>query len=152
MDALAARFGMTWTLRDTTAERQRVMRQRVMLLVSRFDHCLADLPYRWRLGELPMLPVAVVSNHPREALAHLDLGGVPFHHLPVTRQIKMEQEAQIWALVQETRAEVVVLARYMQCCPTVRRRSCTGVASTSITRFRRASRARGPTTRRTRGG
>ena len=108
MDALAARFGMTWTLRDTAE------RQRVMLLVSRFDHCLADLLYRWRLGELPMVPVAVVSNHPREALAHLDLGGVPFHHLPVTRQTKMEQEGQIWALVQETRAEVVVLARYMQ--------------------------------------
>ena len=108
MGALAARFGMTWTLRDTAE------RQRVMLLVSRFDHCLADLLYRWRLGELPMVPVAVVSNHPREALAHLDLGGVPFHHLPVTRQTKMEQEGQIWALVQETRAEVVVLARYMQ--------------------------------------
>lgn len=108
MDAVAARFGMTWTLRDTAE------RQRVMLLVSRFDHCLADLLYRWRLGELPMVPVAVVSNHPREALAHVDLGGVPFHHLPVTRQTKMEQEAQIWALVQETRAEVVVLARYMQ--------------------------------------
>ena len=108
MGALAARFGMTWTLRDTAE------RQRVMLLVSRFDHCLADLLYRWRLGELPMVPVAVVSNHPREALAHLDLGGVPLHHLPVTRQTKMEQEAQVWALVQETRAEVVVLARYMQ--------------------------------------
>ena len=108
MDALAARFGMTWTLRDTADK------QRVVLLVSRFDHCLADLLYRWRLGELPMVPVAVVSNHPREALAHLDLGGVPFHHLPVTKQTKMEQEAQIWGLVQETRADVVVLARYMQ--------------------------------------
>lgn len=108
MESLAARFGMTWTLRDTAEK------QRVLLLVSRFDHCLADLLYRWRLGELPMDPVAVVSNHPREALARLDLGDVPFHHLPVTRQTKMEQEAQIWALVQETRAELVVLARYMQ--------------------------------------
>lgn len=108
MEALAARFGMTWTLRDTA------QKQRVMLLVSRLDHCLADVLYRWRLGELPMVPVAVVSNHPREALARLDLGDVAFHHLPVTKQTKMEQEAQIWALVQETRAELVVLARYMQ--------------------------------------
>ena len=108
MEALAARFGMSWTLRDTAEK------QRVLLLVSRFDHCLADLLYRWRLGELPMDPVAIVSNHPREALARLDLGDVPFHHLPVTRQTKMEQEAQIWASVQGTRAELVVLARYMQ--------------------------------------
>ncbi len=85
-----------------------------MLLVSRFDHCLADLLYRWRIGELPMELTAIVSNHPRDTYAHLDFTGVPFHHLPVTRATKMEQEAEIWRLFQSTGSELMVLARYMQ--------------------------------------
>ncbi|MFZ6763786.1 formyltetrahydrofolate deformylase [Pseudoroseomonas sp. WGS1072] len=105
---VAARFGMQWTLRDRSEKR------RVMLLVSRFDHCLADLLYRWRIGELPMELTGIISNHPRETYAHLDLTGVPFHHLPVTRATKMEQEAEIWRLFQETRSDLMVLARYMQ--------------------------------------
>ena len=110
-DALATvadRFGMTWTLRD------RAERRRVMLLASKFDHCLADLVYRWRIGELVMDVVAVVSNHPRETYAHVDLSDVPFHHLPVTRETKLEQETQIWSLIKDSGAELVVLARYMQ--------------------------------------
>ena len=87
---------------------------RVMLLVSRFDHCLADLLYRWRIGELPMEMAGIVANHPREAYAHLDVTGVPFHHLPVTRETKPAQEEALWALIQESRTELVVLARYMQ--------------------------------------
>ncbi|MFC4168290.1 formyltetrahydrofolate deformylase [Teichococcus aestuarii] len=102
------RFGMQWTLRERAAKR------RVMLLVSRFDHCLADLLYRWRIGELPMELTGIVSNHPLETYAHLDFTGVPFHHLPVTRATKMEQEAEIWRLFQETRSDLMVLARYMQ--------------------------------------
>lgn len=105
---VAARFGMQWTLRDRSEKR------RVMLLVSRFDHCLADLLYRWRIGELPMELTGIISNHPRETYAHLDFTGVPFHHLPVTRATKMEQEAEIWRLFQETRSDLMVLARYMQ--------------------------------------
>ena len=108
MEGIAARFGMSWTLRDTA------VRRRVMLLVSKFDHCLADILYRWRIGELPMEVAAVVSNHPRETYAHLDLDGVPFHHLPVTRDTKMEQEAEIWRLVRETGTDLAILARYMQ--------------------------------------
>ncbi|MHA6316215.1 formyltetrahydrofolate deformylase [Altererythrobacter sp. CAU 1778] len=88
--------------------------RRVMLMVSKFDHCLADLIYRWRIGELAMEPVAIVSNHPREAIAHTPLGDLPFHHLPVTREIKEQQEAQVRALAEEVDAELVVLARYMQ--------------------------------------
>jgi formyltetrahydrofolate deformylase len=57
---------------------------------------------------------AVVSNHPKSTYANLDLEDVSFHHLPVSRATKMEQEAQIWALIQETGTELVVLARYMQ--------------------------------------
>src|SRR5262249_5718180 len=87
--AVAERFAMRWTLPP------RAERQRVALLVSKFDHCLADLLYRWRLGELPMDLVAVISNHPREGFAHLDFEGVAFHHLPVTRATKLEQETKL---------------------------------------------------------
>jgi|SRR5829696_6716310 formyltetrahydrofolate deformylase len=105
---VAERFGMAWILRH------RAERRRVLLLVSKFDHCLADLLYRWRIGELPMDLVAIAANHPRETFGHLDFGEVPFHHLPVTRETKLEQEGQLWALIRDTGAELVVLARYMQ--------------------------------------
>ena len=108
VDDLARRFGMNFTLRERTTKK------RVMLLVSKFDHCLSDLLYRWRIGELPMEISAIVSNHGREHIASTDLGDLPFHHLPVTRPTKMEQEAEIWRLVQETQTDLVVLARYMQ--------------------------------------
>jgi formyltetrahydrofolate deformylase len=106
--AIAERFGMDWQMRD------RANRRRVMLLVSKSDHCLADILYRWRTGELAMIPTAVVSNHPRETYAGLDFGDIPFHHLPVSRERKREQEAAIWNLVGETQTDLVVLARYMQ--------------------------------------
>ncbi|MBB2165353.1 formyltetrahydrofolate deformylase [Gluconacetobacter sp. 1b LMG 1731] len=108
LDAVASRFRMNWTLHD------RAVRRRVLLMVSKFDHCLVDLLYRWRIGELPMIPTAIVANHPRETYAHIDMGGIPFHYLPVTRDNKAEQEEELWGLVQRTNAELVVLARYMQ--------------------------------------
>ncbi|WP_297507604.1 formyltetrahydrofolate deformylase [uncultured Caulobacter sp.] len=106
--ALADSLAMKWTLRD------RAERYRVLLLASKFDHCLADLVYRWRIGELPMDIVGVVSNHPAETYAHIDLTDLAFHHLPVTKETKFEQEAELWKLIQETRTDIVVLARYMQ--------------------------------------
>ena len=105
---LASEFAMEWKL----ALRDRP--RRVVLMVSKFDHCLADLLYRWRIGELPMDPVAIISNHPRDAFEHLDFAGVPFHHLPVSQDTKAAQEAQVRAIASETDAELVVLARYMQ--------------------------------------
>jgi len=108
IEALAQRFAMTINLSE------RSKKKRVLLLVSKFDHCLADLIYRWRIGELPMEIAAIVSNHERAAIASTDIGDLPFHHLPVTRQTKMEQEAEIWRIVQESKADLVVLARYMQ--------------------------------------
>ncbi|MGL5448290.1 MAG: formyltetrahydrofolate deformylase [Rhabdaerophilum sp.] len=105
---VARKFGMEWSLREQS------QRKRVVVLVSKFDHCLADLLYRRRIGELDTDLVGIISNHPREALNGLDFGEVPFHHLPVTRDTKMEQEAAIWALIREVDAEIVVLARYMQ--------------------------------------
>ena len=106
--AVAAPFAMSWAIRAGDE------RKRALILVSHFDHCLVDLLYRWRSGELAMDIVAVGANYPRDAYAHIDLGEIPFHHLPVTRQTRLEQEAQIWALVRDSRCDVVVLARYMQ--------------------------------------
>jgi formyltetrahydrofolate deformylase len=105
---VAERFGMTWTLRDEAD------RRRVILMVSRFDHCLADLLYRWRIGELAIEPVGIIANHPRATYQHLDLVGIPFHHLPITRDTKLEQEERVWSAVRASGAELVVLARYMQ--------------------------------------
>lgn len=105
---LATTLKMKWSLRD------RAERYRVLLLASKFDHCLADLVYRWRIGELPMDIVGVVSNHPAETYEHIDLSGLAFHHMPVTKETKFEQEAELWKLIQETKTDIVVLARYMQ--------------------------------------
>ena len=105
---LAETYRMSWTMRP------RGERRKVMLLVSRFDHCLADLLYRWRIGEVPMDITAIVSNYPRETYPNHDFDGIPFHYLPITKETKPQQEAQIWSLVQETGTETVVLARYMQ--------------------------------------
>jgi formyltetrahydrofolate deformylase len=105
---LGATLKMKWSLRD------RAERYRVLLLASKFDHCLADLVYRWRIGELPMDIAGVVSNHPAETYEHIDLTGLPFHHMPVTKETKFEQEADLWKLIQETKTDIVVLARYMQ--------------------------------------
>jgi formyltetrahydrofolate deformylase len=99
---------MRWTLRDAR------MPRRVLVLVSKPDHCLADLLYRHRIGELPMELVAIASNHPASTFRHLDWGEAPFHHLPVTPLTKLEQEAAVWELIRTTEAELVVLARYMQ--------------------------------------
>jgi formyltetrahydrofolate deformylase len=106
--AIAQRFAMDWHMRDRAAKR------RVMLLASKSDHCLVDILYRWRTGELDMVPTAVVSNHPRETYASLDFGDIPFHYLPATKENKPQQEAAIWKLVEDSRTDLVVLARYMQ--------------------------------------
>ncbi len=87
---------------------------RVLLMVSKFDHCLGDLLYRHRIGELPMQVVGIICNHPRAALKVSLIGDIPFHYLPVTKETKSSQEAQIKKLVETSGAELVVLARYMQ--------------------------------------
>jgi formyltetrahydrofolate deformylase len=116
VDAFAARFAAVAASLDMIDWKIRALaeRYRVLLMASKFDHCLADLLYRWRTGQLPMEIAAIVSNHPRETYAHLDLGEVPFHHLPVTAATKAEQEAKLWRLIEDSGADFVVLARYMQ--------------------------------------
>lgn len=105
---LAESYGLEWQVRSSA------QRRRVLLLVSKFDHCLGDLLYRYRIGELNMDVVGIISNHSREALKISLIGNIPFHHLPVTKETKSQQEGQIKAIFEETGAELVVLARYMQ--------------------------------------
>jgi formyltetrahydrofolate deformylase len=105
---LATTFGMTWSLRPESRHK------RVVLMVSRFDHCLADLLYRWRSGELQMEVVGIIANYPRAFYDNIDFGAIPFHYLPVEKETKMEQEAQVWETIRAAEADVVVLARYMQ--------------------------------------
>ena len=107
-EAIATRFAMTFRLRD------RSVPQRVMLLVSKFDHCLVDLIYRWRTGELAMIPTAVVANHPRETYGSVELGDIPFHYLPVTPATKFDQEIALAKLIDAAGTDLIVLARYMQ--------------------------------------
>ena len=103
----AQRFGMDWRLVDTA------QRQRVLIMVSRYAHCLNDLLFRNSIGELHLDVVAVVSNHPD--LADIaDFYGVPFRHIPVTRETKPEAEAALLEMVRAERIDLVVLARYMQ--------------------------------------
>ena len=105
---VAARYGMDWRLRA------RDERKKVMLLVSKFDHCLGDLLYRARIGEMAMDVVGIISNHPRDVLKVSMIGDIPFHHLPVSKETKALQEARIKELITTSGAELVVLARYMQ--------------------------------------
>jgi formyltetrahydrofolate deformylase len=102
---IASRFDLQWQIRD------RSERRRVMLLVSKFDHCLADVLYRWRIGELAMEIAGIVANHPRETYQHLDFDDIPFHYLPADAA---DKDAQLWALIEQSRTDLVVLARYMQ--------------------------------------
>src|SRR6266516_3936895 len=66
----------------------------------------ADILYRWRTGELEMIPTAIVSNHPRETYGSLDFGEIPFHCLPVTKETKREQETAVWDLVGQTKTDL----------------------------------------------
>ncbi|ALM54744.1 formyltetrahydrofolate deformylase [Halomonas huangheensis] len=85
----------------------------VVIMVSKADHCLNDLLYRYRTGQLPITIKAVVSNHPD--LAPLaEWHGLDYHHLPITAETKPEQEQAVWRIVEECGAELVILARYMQ--------------------------------------
>lgn len=105
---VAEQFSMQWNVRDTQVNRK------VILMVSKFDHCLGDLLYRTRLGELPMDVVGILGNHPKEALNISLIGDIPYFHLPITKDTKPQQEAEVKRIVTELGAELVVLARYMQ--------------------------------------
>ena len=107
LGAAASPFEMTWRLRP---EHEKM---RVMILVSKLDHCYRDLLHRMHTGELNMEVVAVVSNHPQENQL-IVARDIPFHHFPVTHATKVAQERRIKDLVTALKPDLVVLARYMQ--------------------------------------
>src|SRR5271155_1955685 len=104
---VAEAFHMSWQLHDQAS------RVRTLIMVSRLGHCLNDLLFRWKTGALPVDIVGGVSNH--------DIFGglaasyrLPFRHLPVTAGTKAAAETQLLGMIEDTSAELIVLARYMQ--------------------------------------
>lgn len=104
---IAEKFDMTSEIHDGD------QRMKVLLMVSRFGHCLNDLLYRWKIGALPIDIVGVISNHfdYQKVVVNHD---IPFHHIKVTKENKPQAEAQIMQIVETTGTELIVLARYMQ--------------------------------------
>src|SRR3712207_3592157 len=111
---LARRHGMDWRLSHTDWRLSHTdAPKRMAILVSRYDHCLIDLLWRWDAGELDAEIPLVVSNHP-DLASRAEIYGIPFQHLPVTTETKAEQESEALSLLSENGVDVVVLARYMQ--------------------------------------
>ena len=104
---VASSFGMSWDLHDPRQP------TRVLLMVSRFGHCLNDLLFRQATGNLPIEIPAIVSNH-RDFAGLAANYGIPFCYLPVTRETKAEQEARLLQIIDKENVSLVVLARYMQ--------------------------------------
>jgi formyltetrahydrofolate deformylase len=104
---VAQQFAMRWYMWDATRPK------RIALLVSRYDHCMLDLLWRCRRGELEATIELVVSNHP-DLREDAESFGVPYHHVPVTKERKQEAEDELLALVGGGQYDLVVLARYMQ--------------------------------------
>jgi formyltetrahydrofolate deformylase len=104
--AVAEPFGMTWRIWDSAE------RKRIVVMVSRYDHCLYDLLWRWRRGELEAQIVMVVSNH-TDFQGEAERFGLPYHHIPVTKETKQQAEAKLLETV-DGRCDLIVLARYMQ--------------------------------------
>ncbi|WP_137134180.1 formyltetrahydrofolate deformylase [Rhizobium sp. FKY42] len=100
-------FAITYAFHDSETK------MKAVVMVSRFGHCLNDLLYRVRIGALPIEIVAVISNHMdyQKAVVNAD---IPFHHIPLTKENKPVAEARIMSVIEDTGAELVILARYMQ--------------------------------------
>ncbi len=105
--AISKKFDMQWEVYDTSKL------PRVIIMVSKHDHCLNDLLYRYRTGTLCMEIAAVISNH-NDLRGLAEWHDVAYHHIPVSADTKLEAEQQLIEIIQETKAEVIVLARYMQ--------------------------------------
>ena len=99
---------MAWSLRPSEH------RKKIVIMVSHLDHCMGDLLYREKIGEMPMNVVAIISNHPKSALKNSLIGDIPYHHLPISAETKPQQEAQVKTIIDQSGAELVILARYMQ--------------------------------------
>lgn len=104
---VAKKFDMSWALHSSDQP------MRVLLMVSKFDHCLADLLYRYHKGEMDMTITAIVSNH-LDLRPMAEREGIRFIYLPVTKENKLQQEEELMKIIEESRTDLVVLARYMQ--------------------------------------
>src|SRR6185295_2410613 len=109
-EPVAKSFSMTWRISDTSVPK------RVVLMVSKQDHCLSDLLHRWRNREMEFEIPCVLSNHD-DLRKFVEFHGIPFHHVPVPPEDKEGAFRRIAALIAENRADCVVLARYMQVLP-----------------------------------
>jgi formyltetrahydrofolate deformylase len=107
---IASKYDMTWTISDTKAKK------RVVLLVSKEDHCLSDLLHRWRNHEMEFEIPCVVSNHP-DLRRFVEFHDIPFHHVPVEPERRDEAFRAIERLFLECHGDCIVLARYMQILP-----------------------------------
>ena len=116
---LALQYEMTWQIEDVAR------RIRVLIAVSKLGHCLQDLLYRWRSGVLPVDIVGVVSNH-EDMRGLVDWHRIPFHHLPVSPDNRRQQESAMLALFEREKADLLVLARYMQILSNETSRALTG--------------------------
>ena len=104
---VAEAFHMAWQLHDQAT------RVRTLIMVSRLGHCLNDLLFRWKTGSLPVSVVGVVSNH--DDFGELAASyRIPFHHIPVTAETRAAAESQLLEVIDDTGADLIVLARYMQ--------------------------------------
>lgn len=106
-NVLAEKHGITWTMHDVSTPKK------VLIMVSKFDHCLVDLLYRYNKGELNIDITAIVSNH-TDLQPIIEREGFRFIYLPVTAETKAEKEAELLDIINETGTDLVVLARYMQ--------------------------------------
>ena len=105
--AVADQWQMDWQLRE------RGQKTKVLIMVSKFEHCLNDLLFRMHSGDLPIEVVAVASNHP-DHRSLVEWYGIGFHHIPISKETKPQAEAALLELIEDTGADLVVLARYMQ--------------------------------------
>ena len=138
---VASEFSLDWRLSDTDVAK------RVVVLVSREDHCLADLLHRWRSGDLRCDIPAVISNH-TDLAPLVEWHGIEFFHVPVTRETKDEAFAEVVSIFDRLEADVMVLARYMQILPPKSAPAIPGASSTSTTASCPPSPAPARTTRR----
>lgn len=102
------RFGITSKLSN------RDYRPKVLIMASGFDHCLGELLYRWTSGDLKMDVVGIAANYPQSTYQHVMTTDLPFHYVPITPQTKPQQEEHLLRIIEESGAELVILARYMQ--------------------------------------
>lgn len=105
--SVAEKFSMTWKIHSASAP------TRTLIMVSKFDHCLADLLYRHQKGELNVEITAIVSNH-KDLRPLVEREGIRFIHLPMTKETKIEQEQALREIIKDSETDLVVLARYMQ--------------------------------------